>query len=376
MATAIQTIEQDGRIEIFMRKPETISRFTPMLGKGAEAFINSALILINNDPKLQECTTMSLYKSTLRAASLELSLDQSLRQGFIIPRPRKIKAHKDERTGQNIPEQRVMEANFQPHYNGVRNLAERTGRYKVINVSPIYEGQRVFLDQLTGLHYIVLGDTFTMPEQTSRLTVANTLEVTNGKPQTSVLGYLGYYKTFKGVERTVYMTIAEIHEHAKKWAKENYFSEYGSWQDEKKRPYMEMKTVFLQLTKTMDLSGKENAKLLKAIEIDNGDDFADLEPTNGAVSNPPVENKAPATQPVAAQMTYEQAQKHRIETPWGNVEAGTMEREKINELYWSEMLGDIDREALRLILSNEYNVDIPDKPKVNTQKIIGELMSN
>ena len=277
MATAIQTTNKEDRIEAFLDRPEAQKRFVSILKDDAKPFINSALVLINSDPKLQECTTLSLYKSVLRAATLELSLDTSLRQGYIVPRGKKIKAY-TKPDGTKVPEQWVKEANFQPHYNGIRNLAERTGRYKVINTSPIYEGQRIRLDQLTGLHYIVLGeDTFTLPEQASRLTVANTIDVTDGKPQAKVIGYLAYYKTHQNVERTVYMTIKEIHEHAQKWAPDNYNSEYGSWKDPKKLPYMEMKTVFLQLTKTMDLSGKESAKLRKAVEIEDGDDFEDLE---------------------------------------------------------------------------------------------------
>ena len=279
MTTAIQPTTNEDRIDVFMRKPETLERFVGIMQSQQEAksYINSALILINSDAKLQACTTMSLYKSVLRSASLGLSLDPALRQGYIIPRGKKIKAYKDP-NGNMIAEHYVQEANFQPHYNGVRNLAERTGRYQIINVSPIYAGQQIRLEQRSGLHYIVLGeDTFTMPEQTTRLNVANTLDVTNGKPEAAVIGYLGYYKTHRGVERTIYMTLKEIHEHAQKWAPDNYKSEYGTWKDPKKLPYMEMKTVFLQLTKTMDLSGKESEKLRKAIEIEAGDNFEDLD---------------------------------------------------------------------------------------------------
>lgn len=274
MTTTIQPI-QNERIEVFLRRPDTLERFTPILGKGANAFINSAIVLINSDKNLQECTTLSLYKSILRAATLELSLDPAARQGFLIPRNKKVKARKD-LDGNVVPEHYIKEANFQPHYNGVRNLAERTGRYVIINVAPVYEGQRILLNQITGLHYFDLGNGLLgMPEQTSRLTVG-TIDVTDGTPQLKVIGYLGYYKTRYGMERTVYMTIKEIHDHARKWS-DSYGSPYGAWQDPKKLPYMEMKTVLLQLTKTMDLSGKDNAKLRKAIELEDGDDFSDLE---------------------------------------------------------------------------------------------------
>lgn len=299
MTTPITTaiVSKDERIEIFLRKPETIARFTPLLGKSAQSFVNSALILINSDPKLQECTTMSLYKATLRAATLELSLDLSVRQGWIIPRSRKIKGYKNQ-AGEMIPEHWVKEASFQPHYNGLRNLAERTGKYKVINCSPIYKGQHIRLDQLTGLHYIVYGDTFTIPEQANRLTVANTLDVTDGRPaEDQVIGYLAYYKKFDGTEKTAYMSIREIHEYAQKWAPDNYNNEYGTWKNPKTRPTMEMKTVFLALTKLMDLTGKESAKLKKAIEIEDGDDFSDLETVEGQTSEPDPEPEQPKNTP-------------------------------------------------------------------------------
>jgi recombination protein RecT len=274
MTATIQTT--DDRIEIFMRRPETIEKFVPVLGKYANAFISSALILINSDPKLQSCTTMSLYKSILRAASLELSLDPSLRQGWIIPRGKKIKTYKT-LEGVVVPEHYVQEGNFQPHYNGLRALAERTGKYRIINVSPVYEGQTVWLDQLTGLHNVQLKNgLMTIPEQVTRL-VTGRIDVTGGAPEKKVVGYLGYYKTTKGLERTVYMSKGEIHDHAKKWAGDAYTSKYGAWQDPNKLPTMEMKTVFIQLTKTMDLSGKENDRLRKAVEIVEGDDFEDID---------------------------------------------------------------------------------------------------
>lgn len=358
MATAIQTTTPEDRIEVFMRKPETLERFRPLLGKNAEKFIASALILINSDPKLQKCTTMSLYKSVLRAASLELSLDTSLRQGFIVPRGRKVKATKD------TPEHYIQEANFQPHYNGVRNLAERTGIYKIINVSPIYEGQKIRLDQMTGLHYIHLGgETFGMPEQVSRLTVANTLDVTGGKPKEKVIGYLGYYETWKGIKRTVWMTIDEIHEHAQKWAPDNYNSEYGSWKDSKKLPYMEMKTVFLQLTKTMDLSGKEFEKLRKAIEIENGDNFEDLE--NGEQPEA-ITGKATTIQPeiIPALMTKEQAYAVKFHSPIGDVELGSMANaDQLNAVYLSENATDEQKQAVTLILKQDFSMEPPEVKK-------------
>lgn len=241
-------------------KPDIIAKFQQVLKTGTDAYIQSALLCISDNPKLLECTPQSLVKSALRSATLGLSLDPALRQAFIIPRWDK--------------KLRAQVAYFQPHYNGLYNLASRTGKYRAINVSPIYEGEQVFENVQTGLHgYKPAGyNVMALPsDQISRLDTGYR-DVTNGKPEAKVIGYLGYFKTMDGLEKSVWMTVKEIHEHAQKWAPENYASEYGAWKDPKKRPTMEMKTVFLALTKFMDLSGERNSKLREAIESENDQD--------------------------------------------------------------------------------------------------------
>jgi len=250
---------KETAIKIF-NKPEIIGKFQPILKKGTEAFIQSALLCISDNPKLLECTPQSLVKSTLRSATLGLSLDPALRQAFIIPRWNK--------------QLKAQVAYFQPHYNGLYNLASRTGKYRAINVSPIYDGEQVLENVQTGLHgYRPAGtNIIALPnDQVSRLD-SGYRDVTKGKPALKVIGYLGYFKTMDGLEKSVWMTVEEIHEHAQKWAPENYASEYGAWKDPKKRPTMEMKTVFLALTKFMDLSGERNAILREAIESESNQD--------------------------------------------------------------------------------------------------------
>lgn len=239
-------------------KPAIIEKFQAILKGGTNAYIQSALLAITDNPKLMECTAQSLVKSTLRSATLNLSLDPALRQAFLIPR--RVKG--------------TWVANFQPHYNGLYQLAVRTGKYRTINVSPIYEGEKVYEKVQTGLHGYV-------PEGYNALATPNPdisgmdsgyRDVTSGKSEKPIIGYLAYFKTMDGLEKSVYMTVKEIHEHAQKWAPENYSSDYGAWKDTKKRPTMEMKTVFLALTKFMDLSGERNATLRQAIEADANQD--------------------------------------------------------------------------------------------------------
>lgn len=271
-------------IKIFSR-PEVIEKFQPILKKGTEAYIQSALLCITDNPKLLECTPQSLVKSVLRSATLGLSLDPALRQAFIIPRWNK--------------QLNSQVAYFQPHYNGLYNLASRTGKYRAINVSPIYEGEQVLENVQTGLHgYRPAGTNIVaLPnDQVSRLD-SGYRDVTKGKPALKVIGYLGYFKTMDGLEKSVWMTVEEIHEHAQKWAPENYASQYGAWKDAKKRPTMEMKTVFLALTKFMDLSGERNAILREAIESESDQDNEPLniDPTPATVEPEKEEMKPIAT---------------------------------------------------------------------------------
>ena len=248
-------------VQIF-NKPAILEKFQAILKSGTNAYIQSALLAITDNPKLMDCTPQTLVKSVLRSATLGLSLDPALRQGFIIPR----KSH-----GTWI-------AQFQPHYNGLYNLASRTGKYRAINVNPIYEGDTVFENILTGLHGYVQANSKILGVPNNQISGLDNgwRNVTKGKNSAKIIGYLAYFRTMDGLEKSVWMTIEEIHAHALKWAPENYNNEYSAWKDKKKLPTMEMKTVFLALTKFMDLSGERNAYLRQAIEADQNPDSEDM----------------------------------------------------------------------------------------------------
>ncbi len=294
-ATETQT-EKEMAIQLF-NKPVIIEKFRAILQGGTNAFIQSALICIADNTRLMECTPQSLVKGALRSATLNLSLDPALRQGFLVPR-------KDKKSGG------AWVASFQPHYNGLYQLAQRTGKYRAINVSPIHQGERVFENVQTGLHGYVPAGTSILAAPQNQISFLDTgyRDVTSGKNTEPIIGYLAYFKTMEGLEKSVWMTIKEIHEHAQRWAPENYASEYGAWKDKRKLPTMEMKTVFLALTKFMDLSGERNAVLKAAIQADadserDDDDTIDAE----AEEVPAAQQPQPTPQPQPAAQTKTQA---------------------------------------------------------------------
>jgi recombinational DNA repair protein RecT len=273
----------------FMHEPEAIERFTDILGseKTAQAYVESVLILVAGDENLQACTPMSIYIAAKRAASLGLSCDKSLKQAWLIPYPRKIKATKDQ------PEHWIQEAQFQPHYKGLHTLAVRTNKYYIINVGPVYEGQRVLENQITGLHVVIQDGIATVPEAYNRAYAipsqyAEWRDVTVRRDHDqNTIGWLAYFETRQGFKKSVYMSCEEIEQFARIHVK-GYLDDQGkvknpNWRDPNKRPVMEMKTVFRQLMGWADLSGKENQLLAEALKIDgnpDSDDTVDGETTN------------------------------------------------------------------------------------------------
>jgi recombinational DNA repair protein RecT len=102
-----------------------------------------------------------------------------------------------------------------------------------------------------------------------------------------VIGWIGYFKAKKGNEKSVWMSIADIEDHAQRHVKE--YDKNQNWKDPEKRRTMEMKTVLRKLLAWADLSGLENAKLAEALI--NDPDYEPVEAqaedvTDGRVTEP------------------------------------------------------------------------------------------
>lgn len=343
------TPQQETRITIpdYMRKPESLARFSEILGgdNQARAYVQSVLILVAGDDKLQACTPRSIYTSAMRAATLGLSCDKSLKQAWLIPYNQKVKAHKAA-DGTIIPEHWESVAQFQPHYLGLHTLAVRTGKYWNINVSAVYDGQRVMENPLTGLHAIYDNKILTAPEAYNPANSQYTLDVTTRRRRDMKrAGWLGYFKTTKGFEKSIWMSAAEIDDHARKYVKD--YATNPNWNDPEKREVMEMKTVFRRLMSWADLSGTENAKLAAALAADEAQDDNIID----VITNP---SENPAPSPVS-ELTYEQAAAFvtKDNKPFGDVTDPEELRSVMN-------LADDPqrREAARLVLEHDFNFSV------------------
>ena len=169
----------------------TKNKFKEMLGNKAAGFLTSLMNTTNGNAQLQQADPNSILKAGAIAATLDLPIDPNLGFAYIVPYNNK---------GKN-------EAQFQMGYKGFVQLAIRTGQYKRINVTELYEGQFESYDPITDeLKYNL-----------------------DNRLSDEITHYVAYFQTINGFEKYNVMSKEEIETHAKKSSK-TYSYKGSSWQ--------------------------------------------------------------------------------------------------------------------------------------------------
>jgi len=186
------TVTNYDKIRAMASNEITIKRFTDMLGNRSSAmsYISSAMLAVANSDDLMACTPSSVMNSVMRAAALRLSCDPATKQAYIVPFN-----HYDKKTKQS-----TRQAQFIPGYIGLNQLAQRTGKYRHLNTSPLYEGQALDINQLTG---------------------EPVLRGQKKNADSPVIGYFHYFELFNGFKHALYMTVEELRAHGEKYAPSN-----------------------------------------------------------------------------------------------------------------------------------------------------------
>lgn len=173
-AVATRT-ENAFTIENWVESENIKQKFREVLDKGAGAFVTSILSLVKSTPQLAAADPKTVISAAMTAATLKLPIDPNLGFAYIIPYGK--------------------EAQFQMGYKGYIQLAMRTGQYKTINASVVYEGQVEGVDFITG-------------------------EIIRGtKKSDKVVGYVAYFELINGFSKMVYMTKEEMLRHAQTFSK-------------------------------------------------------------------------------------------------------------------------------------------------------------
>lgn len=178
----------------------TKNKFKEMLGNKAAGFLTSLMNTTNGNAQLQQADPNSILKAGAIAATLDLPIDPNLGFAYIVPYKNTVK----DKFG-NVVETR-NEAQFQMGWKGFYQLAMRTGQYKRINVTGLFEGQFEGYDPITDELI------YNLDNKTSE-------EITH---------YIAYFKTLNGFEKYFVMSKDEIEAHAKKFSK-TYSYKSSSW---------------------------------------------------------------------------------------------------------------------------------------------------
>jgi len=170
------TTNNQMTIKGFFHRDDVKSKFNELMGNRSAQFITSVLSVVNNNNYLKNASPESVFSSALMAATLDLPVNPNLGFAYIIP------------YGQ--------QAQFQVGYKGLIQLALRSGQFKTISVTPVYEGQIKQQNPLTGFEFDW-----------------------SNKQSDKVVGYASYFSLINGFEKTMYMTVDEIQAHGKRFSK-------------------------------------------------------------------------------------------------------------------------------------------------------------
>ena len=193
-----------------------------MLKDRAGQFITSLVSLSNLTKGLEKCDPKTLLYCGLKAASMNLPLDNNLGFAYAVP------------YGNS--------AQFQMGYRGYIQLAQRTGQYKTINVIDIRVGELEGWDILTEQLALVLIDD---------------VEKRDKQP---VAGYVAVFELMNGFRKTIYWTRAKVEAHGKRFSK-TYNN--GPWKTD--FDAMAKKTVLKEL---LSKWGPLSTEMQEAIKFD------------------------------------------------------------------------------------------------------------
>ena len=192
------------------------------LKENAGSFAASVLDLYNTDTYLQRCDAAQVFGECLKAASLKLPINKQLGFAYVVP-------------FKNVPQ-------FQLGYKGLIQLAMRTGAYKYINAGPVYEGEYVGTNKLTG-----------------------DVDLSGKAISENVIGYFAYIETINGFSKALYWTKEKVVAHAAKFS-QSYKSGSSIWKEHFDE--MAQKTVLRNL---LSKWGVMSVEMVSAMTEDRAD---------------------------------------------------------------------------------------------------------
>lgn len=205
-------------VKTLLSQENVKAKFNEILKDNANGFMANLAVMVNNSTALSKCDPTTIISAAVVSASLNLPLDPNLGFAYVIPYGDK--------------------AQFQIGYKGIVQLAMRSGQYKTINVTEVYEGELISENRITG-EYV-----FDMTARSSD----------------KVVGFAAYFSLLNGYEKTVYWAVDQVESHGKRFS-QTYKKGFGLWKDD----FLSMgkKTVLKSLLSKWGILSIEMQKAIK-----------------------------------------------------------------------------------------------------------------
>lgn len=211
------------KLKTVLKSDSVQEQFQNALKEGSDLFVASLIDIYASDNYLQKCQPQAVVMEALKAATLKLPINKNLGFAYIVPYG-------------NEPQ-------FQLGYKGYIQLAQRTGKYRIINADVVYEGELKRHDKVTG-----------------------ELDLSGDAKSDKIIGYFAHIETINGFKKTIYWTKEKVTTHAKKYSK-SFNSKSSAWQgnfDE-----MALKTMLRNL---LSKYGIMSVEMMGAISHDAADE--------------------------------------------------------------------------------------------------------
>lgn len=174
-------------------------RFEEMLGKKAPQFTASIVNAVSRNAMLKMCTVESVIGAAYVAATYDLPIDSNLGFAAIVPYANRRQNPETKRW------ETVTEAQFQMMYKGFIQLAIRSGCYKKMNYSIVYQDELTSYNPITGEVEFV--DDFSKCTQRA------------SGDRENIAGYYAWFELATGFRHDLYMSTEEVKRHALKYSK-------------------------------------------------------------------------------------------------------------------------------------------------------------
>ena len=249
------------RVKSLLGSEQVKQKFEEVLKDKASGFIASITSLVSSSQNFEGVEPMTIMQSAMVAATLDLPINPNLGFAYVVPYAGK--------------------AQFQMGYKGFIQLALRTGQYRLLNATEVYEGELVSRNKITG-EIVIDGDKRTSDK---------------------IVGYVGFFRLINGFEKTLYMSIEEMEKHAKRYSQtykstKKWVVEQSKWTTD--FDAMALKTVIKLILSKYGILSVELQKAIQADQavitetkdgetqyeyVDNSEDVVDAEIVNESKNN-------------------------------------------------------------------------------------------